>query len=263
MFHFKYFLLYFELVKKEHMRKLKLFTLTIIFILFANMNYGQQVFEKDVIEVEGGTLELSFIGHGTLMFKYNDMIIHIDPVSREADYSEMPDADLILITHEHGDHLDPGATEKILKEGTRIICNESSASALDDCTIIANDDKIVIKGINIEAVPAYNIKNERSPGNPFHPKGNGNGYILDIGGKRIYVAGDTENIPEMKEFGDINIAFLPMNLPYTMSPEMAADAALMLKPDILYPYHFGSTNTDELVKLLEGTDIDVRIRKLQ
>ena len=128
---------------------------------------------------------------------------------------------------------------------------------------MANGDKTNIKGIGIEAVPAYNIKHERSPGNPFHPKGNGNGYILDIGGKRIYVAGDTENIPEMKEFRDIDIAFLPMNLPYTMSPEMAADAALMIKPDILYPYHFGSTNTDELVELLKGTGIDVRIRELQ
>ena len=246
------------------MKKLKLLTLIIIFTITASMNYGQQVFEKDVFETDRDTLELWFIGHGTLMFRYGDMFIHIDPVSREADYSEMPDADLIIITHEHGDHLDPGAIKEIFKYGTRIICNESSASALVDCTIMANGDKIeLFADLSIEAVPAYNIKNERSPGNPFHPKGNGNGYILDIGGKRIYVAGDTENIPEMKEFRDIDIAFLPMNLPYTMSPEMAADAALMIKPDILYPYHFGSTNTDELVELLKGTGIDVRIRELQ
>jgi len=246
------------------MKKLKLLTLIIIFTITASMNYGQQVFEKDVFETDRDTLELWFIGHGTLMFRYGDMFIHIDPVSREADYSEMPDADLIIITHEHGDHLDPGAIKEIFKYGTRIICNESSASALVDCTIMANGDKIeLFADLSIEAVPAYNIKNERSPGNPFHPKGNGNGYILGIGGKRIYVAGDTENIPEMKEFRDIDIAFLPMNLPYTMSPEMAADAALMIKPDILYPYHFGSTNTDELVELLKGTGIDVRIRELQ
>lgn len=246
------------------MKKLKLLTLIIIFTITASMNYGQQVFEKDVFETDRATLELWFIGHGTLMFRYGDMFIHIDPVSREADYSEMPDADLIIITHEHGDHLDPGAIKEIFKDGTRIICNESSASALVDCTIMANGDKIeLFADLSIEAVPAYNIKNERSPGNPFHPKGNGNGYILGIGGKRIYVAGDTENIPEMKEFRDIDIAFLPMNLPYTMSPEMAADAALMIKPDILYPYHFGSTNTDELVELLKGTGIDVRIRELQ
>ncbi|MEA1886725.1 MAG: MBL fold metallo-hydrolase [Bacteroidota bacterium] len=245
------------------MRKSKLFLLTSIFILTATMNYGQQVFEKDVCEIDGGTLELWFIGHGTLMFKYNDMVIHIDPVSREADYSEMPDADLILVTHEHGDHLDPGAIKKICKDETEIICNEASASDLDDCRIMANGDEIDIKGIGIEAVPAYNIEHERSPGNPFHAKGVGNGYILELGDKRIYVAGDTENIPEMKNIRNIDIAFLPMNLPYTMSPEMAADAALVIKPDILYPYHFGSTDTDEIIKLLEDSDIEVRIRKLQ
>lgn len=246
------------------MKKLNSFFLLTIFCLMTNMNYGQEVFEKDIFDISGSTLELWFIGHGTLMLRYGDMIIHVDPVSREADYSEMPDADLILITHEHGDHLDPGAVKKILKDGTKIICNKSSASALDDCTIMANGDKIdLYADLNIEAVPAYNIEHERSPGNPFHPKGNGNGYILDIGGKRIYVAGDTENIPEMKGFRNVDIAFLPMNLPYTMSPEMAADAAKAIKPEILYPYHFGSTDTDELVRLLEGTGIDVRIRKLQ
>ncbi len=245
------------------MRKYKLFPLFIIFIITANMNYGQQVFEKDIFETEGGDLELLFIGHGTLMFKYNDMLIHIDPVSREADYSKLPDADLILITHEHGDHLDVSAIKEILKNNTRIICNKASASALNDCQVMANGDKTLIEGVSIEAVPAYNIENERSPGNPFHPRGNGNGYILELGGKRVYVAGDTENIPEMSEFGDIDIAFLPMNLPYTMSPEMAAEAAMILKPGILYPYHFGSTDTDELIKLLKGTDIEVRIRKLQ
>jgi len=245
------------------MRKNKLLLLFIIFIITTNMNYGQQVFEKDIFETNDGDLELWFIGHGTLMFRYNDMVIHIDPVSREADYSTLPDADLILITHEHGDHLDVSAIKEIYKNNTRILCNEASSSALSDCKVMANGDKTLIEGISIEAVPAYNIMNERSPGNPFHPRGNGNGYILELGGKRVYVAGDTENIPEMSGFGDIDIAFLPMNLPYTMSPEMAAEAAMILKPGILYPYHFGSTDTGELIILLKGTDIEVRIRKLQ
>lgn len=245
------------------MRKFKLFLSLIIFIITANMNYGQQVFEKDVFETDGGSLEIWFIGHGTLMFKYNDMVIHIDPVSREADYSDMPDADIILITHEHGDHLDPSAIKKILKPETEIICNKASSSGLDECRVMSNGDEINSKGIDIKAVPAYNIQHERSPGNPFHPKGVGNGYILTIGSKRIYVAGDTENIPEMRDFKNIDIAFLPMNLPYTMSPEMVADAAMMIKPDILYPYHYGSTDTVEILKLLEDSDIEVRIRKLQ
>jgi len=238
-----------------------IFSITVLLFMI-NMVNGQE-FEKDLISTDKGELELWFIGHGTLMFVQGDMVIHIDPVSREADYSVLPDADLILITHEHGDHLDPGAIKQINKDNTTIVCNKSSSDRLDECVVMANGDKINIMGVAIEAVPAYNIKNERSPGKPFHPKGNGNGYILSIGGKKVYIAGDTEDIPEMKNFKDIDIAFLPMNLPYTMSPEMAAVAAKMIKPDILYPYHFGSTDTGELVKLLEGSGIDVRIRKLQ
>jgi L-ascorbate metabolism protein UlaG (beta-lactamase superfamily) len=117
--------------------------------------------------------------------------------------------------------------------------------------------------IAIEAVPAYNIVNERAPGQPFHPKGTGVGYILNFGGKRIYVAGDTENTPEMKALKNIDIAFLPMNLPYTMTPLMVADAARAFSPKILYPYHYGDTNTEELVKLLNDSGIDVRIRNLR
>ncbi|MDT8400996.1 MAG: MBL fold metallo-hydrolase [Bacteroidales bacterium] len=245
------------------MRAQKLVILITGFLFIVNMTYGQKEIEKDIFETSGASLELWFIGHGTLMFKYGDLLIHIDPVSREADYSTLPDADLILITHEHGDHLDPVAIKELLKDSTKIICNEASSTGLADCLVMANGDVTIYKGINIKAVPAYNITNERSPGNPFHPRGNGNGYILDLGDKRIYVAGDTENIPEMKGFRDIDIAFLPVNLPYTMSPAMAADAALMIKPDILYPYHLGSTNTGELVRLLEGSGIDVRIKKLQ
>jgi L-ascorbate metabolism protein UlaG (beta-lactamase superfamily) len=117
--------------------------------------------------------------------------------------------------------------------------------------------------IEVEAVSAYNIVNERSKGQPFHPKGVGNGYIIKMGEKKFYIAGDTENTPEMKTLRGINVAFLPMNLPYTMTPAMVADAARAFNPEILYPYHYGETNTDELVRLLKDTSIEVRIRKLQ
>jgi L-ascorbate metabolism protein UlaG (beta-lactamase superfamily) len=117
--------------------------------------------------------------------------------------------------------------------------------------------------ITVEAVYAYNIVNERAKGQPFHPRGAGNGYILSIGDKKFYIAGDTENIPEMNTLKGINVAFLPMNLPYTMTPQMVADAAKSFSPEILYPYHYGDTNTDEIIRLLSGTKIDVRIRKLK
>jgi L-ascorbate metabolism protein UlaG (beta-lactamase superfamily) len=119
-------------------------------------------------------------------------------------------------------------------------------------------------GIAVEAVPAYNLRHERSPGVPFHPKGRGNGYVVTMAGLRVYVAGDTENVPEMRDLKGIDVAFLPMNLPYTMTPEMAADAALMVRPRILYPYHFGETDTSRLVALLAGhPEIEVRIRDMR
>lgn len=234
--------------------------------LFSLNSSAQADYEYDSFESSVGKLELWFIGHGTLMFKAGDMVIHIDPVSREGDYNILPGADLVLITHSHGDHLDPKALEMICNENTKVISNQGSADKIENPVIMSNGESIDLEAefgfnLGVEAVPAYNIKHERSPGNPFHPKGVGNGYVLTLGDKRIYIAGDTENIPEMAKLENIDIAFLPMNLPYTMSPEMASEAARMFMPKILYPYHFGNTNTDELVKLLEGSNIDVRIRK--
>jgi L-ascorbate metabolism protein UlaG (beta-lactamase superfamily) len=126
-----------------------------------------------------------------------------------------------------------------------------------------NGDTKTVQGFKIEAVPAYNLVHMRSPGMPFHPKGVGNGYIISFGETKVYIAGDTENTPEMKKLKGIDIAFLPMNLPYTMTPEMVADAAKAFRPKILYPYHFGNTDTAKLIELLKGEkDIEVRIRKL-
>jgi len=207
-----------------------------------------------------------FIGHGTLMFKFNDLIIHIDPVMREADYASMPDADLILVTHEHGDHLDIMAINHIMKEDTRVVMTQTCLEQLEDfqANVFKNGDGGAIHGIGIRAIPAYNIVHTRSNGNPYHPRGVGNGYILSFGSTNVLIGGDTENIPEYKDLNmDINIAFLPMNLPYTMTPEMVADAALTIKPGILYPYHFGQTNPQELVELLiNEKDIELRVRDL-
>lgn len=236
-------------------------------LCFFSETASAEVFKKDTFQTGSGELIISFIGHGTLMFEYGDKIIHVDPVTREADYSKMPEGDIVLVTHQHGDHLDISALQHIVGENTSLIltqkCIENSEN-LHNAIVMHNGDSKTADGIMIEAVPAYNIVHERSKGNPFHPKGEGNGYVIQFGDMKIYVAGDTENIPEMKNLQNINVAFLPMNLPYTMTPEMAADAAKSFKPKILYPYHYGNTDPEKLVELLKDTpEIEVRIRPMQ
>jgi L-ascorbate metabolism protein UlaG (beta-lactamase superfamily) len=222
------------------------------------------VFETDTIKTSAGDLTITFVGHGTLMFQFGGQVIHVDPVSREADYEQMPKADLILVTHEHGDHLDPDAIAAVRTADAAIVVSKSCAGKVADSIVLENGDARTVAGLKVEAVPAYNIAHKRPSGQPFHPRGNGNGYVVSFGDTRVYVAGDTESIPEMKTLKDIAIAFLPMNLPYTMTPAMAADAARTIRPKMLYPYHFGSTDTSKLVKRLEGeADMEVRIRKME
>jgi L-ascorbate metabolism protein UlaG (beta-lactamase superfamily) len=215
---------------------------------------AQMDFEIDSIKTDSGDLEITFIGHGTLMFVHDGKTIHVDPWSKLVDYSKLPKADIVLITHHHRDHLDLKALEQVRAESSLVILTEACESQVAGGLVMNNGDAKTVPGYKIEAVPAYNLAHMRSEGIPFHPKGEGNGYVVTFGGKRVYVAGDTENIPEMKELKDIDIAFLPMNLPYTMTPEMVSDAAKAFKPKILYPYHYGSTDASEIVELLRGED---------
>ena len=243
---------------------------TLVLLLAINLsivNPMENNFTKDVFDAGDGKLSITFIGHGTLMFEYNEMVIHIDPTMNEADYANMPDADLILITHHHGDHLDLTAINHIIKEDCPVVMTQSCLEQLEDfkgAVIMKNGDRKTVKGIPIEAIPAYNIEHKRSNGQAYHPKGIGNAYVLSIGDLRVLIGGDTENVPEIKALKDIDIAFLPMNLPYTMTPEMVADAARAIQPRFLYPYHFGQTNPSALADLLKDEkNIEVRIRDLQ
>ncbi len=236
----------------------------LVFMLVATTAIAKQQFQTDTIKTSGGDLEITFIGHGTLMFNYGGKIFHVDPWGKLADYTELPKADVIILTHEHPDHLDPAAIKKIRTKNTVVVLTETCAQTVPGGLIMHNGDTKEVDGVKIEAVPAYNIVHMRAPGVPYHPKGVGNGYIFTFGDKRVYVAGDTENTPEMENLKSIDVAFLPMNLPYTMTPEMVADAAKAFKPKVLYPYHTGDTDLSKLTNLMKGVQgIDVRLRSMK
>jgi L-ascorbate metabolism protein UlaG (beta-lactamase superfamily) len=230
----------------------------------ASPAFAAETFEKDVIKTAAGDLEITFIGHGSLMLKFGGKVIHVDPYSKLADYARLPKADLVLITHEHQDHLDPVALRLVTTPKTVMVLTEKCAEKLPGGIVMKNGDVRTVEGITVEAVPAYNIVHKRDNGQPYHPKGVGNGYVLTFADKRLYIAGDTENVPEMGRLKRIDIAFLPMNLPYTMTPEMVAAAARSFRPKVLYPYHYGETDPARIVALLkESRDIEVRIRRMK
>jgi L-ascorbate metabolism protein UlaG (beta-lactamase superfamily) len=239
-------------------------SLTILALSLAMPAAVQEPPGKDVIKTSAGDLEITFVGHGTLMMSFGGKTIHIDPWSKVGDYAKLPKADLVLITHHHGDHLDPEALRQVRTGKTAVVLTALAAEKIEGGIVLRNGDTRTLEGIPIEAVPAYNLVHKRDNGAAFHPKGEGNGYVLTFGETRVYVAGDTENTPEMKALARIDAAFLPMNLPYTMTPEMVADAARAMKPKVLYPYHTGDTDVSKLVDLLrDAPGIEVRVRKMK
>jgi L-ascorbate metabolism protein UlaG (beta-lactamase superfamily) len=236
----------------------------ILSVCGAGSGNAAELFEKDVIKTTAGNLEITFIGHGSLMMKFGGKVIHVDPYSKLANYAKLPKADLVFITHEHQDHLDMVALQQVTTAKTVKVVTEKCAEKVTGGIIMKNGDTRKVEGITVEAVPAYNVVHKRDNGQSYHPKGDGNGYVLTFADKRIYIAGDTENVPEMSLLKRIDIAFLPMNLPYTMTPEMVADAAKSFRPKVLYPYHFGETDTARIVTLLkDNRDIEVRIRRMK
>jgi L-ascorbate metabolism protein UlaG (beta-lactamase superfamily) len=220
--------------------------------------------KKDTFPTSAGSLEITFIGHASLFVAWHGKIIHIDPYKQLADYTKLPPADLVLITHQHADHLDTNALRKIRTPQTVVVLAPQCAASVANGTVMKNGDTLTVAGVRIEAVPAYNLVHKRDNGQPFHPRGEGNGYVLTCGDQRLYIAGDTEDIPEMKSLKNIDIAFLPVNLPYTMTPEMAAAAARMFRPHVLYPYHYGDTDIARLAVLLKDTPaVEVRVREMK
>lgn len=224
-----------------------------------------QTFETDTFHTKRGKeVVITFIKHSSLSITYDGLHFQIDPVrnyGNPTDYATFPKADFIIITHEHSDHLDAQAVTDLTKQSTQIILNERSKSQLNKGSVMKNGDKKTLrKDIEIQAVPAYNITKGREQ---FHPKGRDNGYILTLDGLRIYIAGDTEDISELENIKNIDIAFLPVNQPYTMTLNQAEKAARTLKPKVFYPYHFNDMPVSELKEKLKDSSIDVRIRKME
>jgi len=247
------------------MRK-KLLTVCVLALVLLLPALGLAQYKKpsDVIRTDAGDVAITFLGHGTLMLEWQGKIIHLDPWSAQADYSSLPKADLVLVTHEHRDHLDTGAIEAVRKEGTLFVASFKASGPLSGAVVLKNGDSKTFLGIRVDAVPAYNREHMRSPGEPFHPRGAGNGYVLHFGSTRIYVAGDTEVVPEMAELKGVDVAFLPVNLPYTMTIDMLVEAAKLIQPKILYPYHTGETDMNQVqARLKDIPGVETRIRPMK
>ena len=207
---------------------------------------------------EEGDIRITAITHASLQLEHGGKVIHVDPTSA-GDYSAAKQADLVLVTDIHGDHLDPAAIAKVRKPGAPVVAPAAAAEKIENPTVIANGEAKTVAGIAIEAVPMYNLQRGPTPGQLFHTKGRGNGYVLTLGSKRVYIAGDTECTPEMRAFKNIDIAFVPMNLPYTMPPSEAAECVKAFKPKVVYPYHYRGQNPEEFKEALKGEPVEVRL----
>jgi L-ascorbate metabolism protein UlaG (beta-lactamase superfamily) len=242
--------------------------LPLLFLLMFGLGIQAQRPAPDQIKSPGGDLIIQPVLHGTLTLGYNDQIIYVDPYGGAEAFAGLAQPDLILITDVHGDHLDEKTLDALGVEGVPIIAPQAVKDQMSDkykksTTVLNNGEKENKHGFEIEAIPMYNLP--EAP-DEKHVKGRGNGYVLNLGGKRVYLSGDTEDIPEMRSLKDIDVAFVCMNLPYTMDVNQAASAVLEFKPKVVYPYHYRGrpdmSDTQEFKNLVDkgGQDIEVRLR---
>lgn len=212
---------------------------------------------SDRIAATGGDILITPITHASVQIEHAGRVIQVDPWS-QGDYATAKPADLILLTDNHPDHLDPAAIAKIRKAGAPVVAPAAASGGIDGVTVMANGETRTVAGVSIDAIAAYNLTRGPAAGQLFHTKGRGNGYVLTLGGKRVYLSGDTECTPEMKALKNIDAAFISMNLPYTMPPTEAAACAKVFQPRIVYPYHYRGQNLDEFEAALKGEPIEVR-----
>ena len=204
-----------------------------------------------------GILKLTPIQHASLMIQAGGKVLYIDPA--QGSFDGLPQADYILITDIHGDHMAPAIVDKLKKSGTEIVAPQAVSEKVSGASVIAYGQTKKLGPFTVEATPAYNLTRGPSAGKLFHDKGRGCGYIVTYGGKRFYFSGDTEAIPEMKALKNIDVAFVCMNLPYTMTPEEAAAGVRAFHPAVVYPYHYKGSDVNAFKKALDGSGIDVRL----
>lgn len=222
----------------------------------------------DAIPSKDGEILIHPINHATFVMTWDGKTVYVDPVGGADLFDGFAAPDLILITHIHGDHLSADTVKAVAAETTLVVAPATVVEALGDgvpgeTVVLTVGESLERRGIGIEAVPAYNLTEDRLN---FHPKQRGdNGYVVTVGGKRIYISGDTEDIPEMRALADIDAAFVCMNLPYTMTVEAAADAVLEFAPKIVYPYHYrgkgGFSDLDRFDKLVAANPA-IEVRRL-
>jgi len=224
--------------------------------------------QADVERTSAGDLRLMPIYHGSVMLEFSGRVIHIDPWS-QGDYTGLPPADILVITHTHADHLDRTMVDQLHKPSTVIVSPPAVADTLNcapacgSLETIGNGEKRTVLGVEFEGVPMYNLVQGSAPGKPYHHKGIGSGYILGFGDRRVYVSGDTECVPEMKALKNVDIAFVAMNPPRTMSTAEGAQCVAAFRPKIVYPYHYRGSKLEEFTAALKGVPIEIRVRKLE
>lgn len=245
---------------------MKLLYYSLIFVLLAVGTATAQRAEPDLIEAGDGDVTVQPVRHGSLVLSWNNFTVYVDPVGGAEAFGGLERPEMILITHTHGDHMDPETLAAISDKNPRIVVPQSVRTELpadfeNQLIVLPNGEDTDRPGlelpVRITAVPMYNL-----PEGPDsrHPKGWGNGYLVDMGDKTFYISGDTEDIPEMRSLEGVDVAFVCMNLPYTMDVNQAADAVLDFQPDIVYPYHHRGQDIEQFKKLVNEGDGDIEVR---
>src|SRR6202050_2629072 len=238
---------------------LNMIAVPLLFAFVSGAHAGAQAARPvQTFETSAGPVRITPVFHASMLIEAGGKTIYVDP-AKPGNFAGLPPADLIVITDIHGDHMDPATVLALSKAGTQILAPPAVVKTVTNAGPLSHGETKQWEGWTIEAIPMYNLHRGPAEGQLFHTKGRGNGYVLTYGGKRFYISGDTELVPEMRALQNIDVAFVCMNLLYTMPPEEAADAVKAFHPKIVIPYHYRGSDLAVFQKALEGTGIEVRV----